>query len=498
MSTLLSFISSKDPFTNGLITGLDNPGPLLRLLTTKAFSQLAILEPPGLQQQTTETLKVIEERFPHISVHTQRLSTPNLKDMTRVIADLKSSIESCLNYLGPTTSAYIHASHCMPELQSALTLLKATGTLNAELIQLDDSPYFFTPPTKVQESLQTLFTRIKGNTLCAAQPEAPFVDDLLQELNLIGEDPLFEKAVSIAAALAEHNTPILIQGETGTGKDLFTRLIHKLSSRSQYPLTIINCATLPETLAESILFGHAKGSFSGATNDRIGKFEHANGGTLFLDELGELCPNDQSKLLRVLEDGIVEPLGSHSQRKVDVRIITATNKNLKEAVKEGRFREDLYYRLSVGEFYLPALRERPTDIPKLALHFLNRINQSLKDPKQLSQSSLKHLERLPLPGNIRDLRNTIERAAMLSKSKVLSPEDLHSVTLPADEDIELPSLCQGFSLEDYLGNLRKRIINKAISESKNNKSLAARKLGVSPQAVHKFVKTEQNNNPANN
>lgn len=181
----------------------------------------------------------------------------------------------------------------------------------------------------------------------------------------------------------------------------------------------------------------------------------------FLDELGELCPNNQSKLLRVLEDGIVEPLGSHSQRKVNVRVITATNKDLKEAVKEGRFREDLYYRLSVGELYLPALRERPTDIPKLALHFLGRINQSLKEPKQLSQESLKHLETLPLPGNIRDLRNTIEHAAMLSKSKVLSPEDLHTET-HFNNETELPSLCEGFSLEDYLSNLCKRIINKAI------------------------------------
>lgn len=497
MSTLLSFISSEDPFTSGLITGLDKPGPLLRLLTTKAFSQLAILESPGLQQQTAEMLKVIEERFPHVSVHTQMLSAPNLNDMTRFIADLKSNMESCLKHLAHTGSAYIQVPQSMPELQSAITLLKATGTLDAELIQLEDSPYFSTPPATVKESTHTLFTRIKSNALYAAQPEAPFVDDLLEELNLIGEDPLFEKAVNIAAALAEHDTPILIQGETGTGKDLFTRLIHRLSSRSQHSLTIINCATLPEALAESILFGHAKGSFSGATSDRIGKFEYADGGTLFLDELGELCPNNQSKLLRVLEDGIVEPLGSHSQRKINVRVITATNKDLKEAVKEGRFREDLYYRLSVGEFYLPALRERPTDIPKLALHFLGRINQSLKEPKQLSQGSLKHLETLPLPGNIRDLRNTIERAAMLSKSKVLSPEDLHTET-HFNNETELPSLCEGFSLEDYLGNLRKRIINKAISESNNNKSLAARKLGVSPQAVHKFAKTEQQNTPGNN
>ncbi len=182
---------------------------------------------------------------------------------------------------------------------------------------------------------------------------------------------------------------------------------------------------------------------------------------------------------------------------MNVRVITATNRNLKEAVKEGRFREDLYYRLSVGEFYLPALRERPTDIPKLALHFLSQINRSLKEPKQLSQESLKHLEGLSLPGNTRDLRNTIERAAMLSKNTVLEPEDLHTVT-HSDEETTLPPLCEGFSLEEYLGNLRKRIINKAISESKNNKSLAARKLGVSPQAVHKFVKTENGNAPGNN
>jgi transcriptional regulator with AAA-type ATPase domain len=498
MCTLLSFISNEDPFTHGLIEGLDKPGTLLQLLETRVFTRLAILELPGLEKRTKQTLRVLEARFPHINIHTQPISKPNFNDMTSVLSEIKAIIERCVDSHACSSTAFIHTPPHMPELQSALALLKATGALQAELIQLEDFPYFSCNSETLNTSYKPLPTRIHGNALYAAQPGAPFLDDILRDLNLIGEDPQFQKAIRIAAALAEHDTPILIQGETGTGKDLFTRLIHQLSARSQHPLTIINCATLPEPLTESILFGHTKGSFSGATSDRIGKLEHADGGTLFLDELGELSPNNQSKLLRVIEDGLVEPLGSHVPRKVNIRIITATNMNLQEAVRDGRFREDLYYRLSVGQFYLPALRERPSDIPRLALHFLDKINKSLKEPKQLSQESLTHLERLPFPGNIRDLRNTIERAAMLSKSRVLTPEDLYPATFTDNEDTPLPALTDGFSLEDYLSNLRRRIINKAIAESTNNKSLAARKLGISPQAVHKFIKTELKDFPENN
>ncbi|HCR37028.1 MAG TPA: hypothetical protein DIU37_02645, partial [Opitutae bacterium] len=212
---------------------------------------------------------------------------------------------------------------------------------------------------------------------------------------------------------------------------------------------------------------------------------------LFLDELGELSPNNQSKLLRIIEDGIIEPLGSNTTRKINVRLITATNRNLTERVEQGLFREDLYYRLRIGEIWLPPLRERASDIPKIALHYLKRINPSLKEPKQLTQASLEMLRKQAWPGNVRDLRNAIERAAMLSPSKQLSPSELHSLSLFSEQmDTSIPKFEDGFSLENYLSTLRQRIIQKALDQSDGNQSKAARLLGITPQAVHKYLKSQ--------
>jgi transcriptional regulator with GAF, ATPase, and Fis domain len=289
--------------------------------------------------------------------------------------------------------------------------------------------------------------------------------------------------------LAPSAVPVLILGATGTGKELVAKLIHRLSGRPQENFVALNCAAIPKDLAESVLFGHRKGSFTGATVDQPGKFELADRGTLFLDELGELPLPAQAKLLRVLQDGLVEAIGAKKPRKVDVRVIAATNQNLSRAIRQKEFREDLYYRLNVGEVKLPPLRERRSDIPKVALHVLDGINTTLKRPKRLSQAALARLQGQSWQGNVRDLQNVIERSARLAPKDVIAADDLIISEPVSKEDplSLLPEPADGFSMEDFLSSARKQLVLKAMDAANGNQSEAARLLGVSPQAVHKYL-----------
>jgi DNA-binding NtrC family response regulator len=246
-------------------------------------------------------------------------------------------------------------------------------------------------------------------------------------------------------------------------------------------------------LIRSILFGHKKGSFTGTTNAQVGKFDLADGGTLFLDELAELPMPSQAKLLRILQDGLVEPLGEKKAHKVNVRVIAATNQDLRKAIQRGRFREDLFYRLNVGEIRLPALRERKSDVPKMALHVLDRVNATLRRPKRLSSGALTRLQNHPWPGNVRDLENVIERSARLARNDVLEADDLmiSEPVTSADPLAALPEPHAGFSLDEYLRSARKQLILHALEIARGNQSEAARLLGLTPQAVHKFLRKSE-------
>ena len=246
--------------------------------------------------------------------------------------------------------------------------------------------------------------------------------------SMIGGSETFRRALTQAKAVGPTSTTVLIAGETGTGKELMARAIHDLSPRRDKPFVRVNCAALPMGLVESELFGHERGAFTGADQKRSGRFELANGGTLFLDEIGEMPLEAQAKLLRVLEDGLVDRVGGMRPVPVDVRIIAATNADLGGLVGEGRFRSDLYYRLHVFPIVLPPLRERLEDIPFLVRHFLEAYRMKLKRPPlELSQESMECLIRYAWPGNVRELQNVIERAVILARSPVVTVE-LQSVT----------------------------------------------------------------------
>ncbi len=242
---------------------------------------------------------------------------------------------------------------------------------------------------------------------------------------MIGDSAALKQVTAAIARAAPTNATVLIQGESGVGKELVARTIHRNSLRARERFVQVNCAAIPEELIESELFGHEKGSFTGATEKQVGKFEQADRGTIFLDEVGDMSPKTQAKVLRVLQEGEVERLGSARTIKVDVRVIAATNKNLEEEIEKGRFREDLYFRLAVIPIAVPPLRERPEDIPLLVRHYMEHFSRENNvRPKRITQAALDALQRYRWKGNIRELRNTVERMNIMSGSDLIDLTDL--------------------------------------------------------------------------
>jgi transcriptional regulator with PAS, ATPase and Fis domain len=323
----------------------------------------------------------------------------------------------------------------------------------------------------------------------------PGLDDALRELGIFIGSAALRHAAEQAGIAAGSHLPVLLLGETGTGKERFAHLIHRLSPRFDRELVAVNCAAIPVSLAESYLLGHVKGAFTDATSDGKGIFEAADQGTLFLDEIAELTMEVQAKLLRVIHDGVVQRLGSTAPRKVDVRIIAASNRDLRKEVSAGRFREDLYFRLEVVQIKLPALRERRGEIAELALMLLRQINQRREKPHQLTPGALARLERQPWPGNVRDLLNVLERSVLYSPADVIEAENLIISCDPPAKDpfAALPEPYDGFKVEEYLGQVRNKLFLRALEASKGNQTAAAELLGVSKQAVSKFVLGQNDN-----
>jgi len=285
-------------------------------------------------------------------------------------------------------------------------------------------------------------------------------------------NPAMSELLAVALRAADSEATVLITGESGTGKELLARLLHRHSPRRQGPMVAVNCAAIPPTLIESELFGHVRGAFTGAVADRKGRFQSASGGTLFLDEIAELQPEMQAKMLRVVQEREVEPVGADRGEKIDVRLVAATNREIRAEVAAGRFREDLYYRLGVIPLHLPPLRDRREDIPALVRHFLAKIGA----PPEVSftPAALTRLAAYPWPGNIRELRNLVERAVILRRRPEIGPDDLQLPTPAASDGSgflpELPP--DGLSLEE----VEKELIRKALRQSNGNRSQAARLL----------------------
>jgi len=309
--------------------------------------------------------------------------------------------------------------------------------------------------------------------------------------NIIGRSSALRGVLEMVRAVAPTGSTVLITGESGTGKELIARRVHELSPRSDHPFVSLNCGAFPETLLESELFGYVKGAFTGAAQSKQGLFQAADSGTLFLDEIGEMSLPMQVKLLRVLQEWKVRPLGSTEERRVNVRVIAATNKDLRQMVAEKSFREDLFYRISVIPLHVPPLRERPDDIPLLALHFLQRFTQEMGKPvRGIALDALEALRRHAWPGNVRELENAIERAVALETDEEIMlrslPEHISRVSAPlATEDL-LPD--GGLDLEKHIQEQERAYLLAALTRAGGVRTKAAELLGMSYRSFRHYAK----------
>jgi Nif-specific regulatory protein len=307
---------------------------------------------------------------------------------------------------------------------------------------------------------------------------------------ILGESPAMKRLFEQLKKVVDTRVTVLIEGETGTGKELVASAVHYWSARRDKLFVAQNCAAMPENLLESELFGHKKGAFTGATDDKKGLFELAHGGTLFLDEVGEMPSNLQVKLLRVLQEGEVRPVGANHSRKVDVRIVAATNRDLEQEVSEGRFREDLFYRLRVFPLRIPPLRERREDIPALAGHFLSRYASEFgRDVKGFSQQSMELLQSYKWPGNVRELENEVQRLVIqVDDADFVQPEHLSPRIRQVENVLDRIRPTKG-TLKEMMDQVEKWLLMDALREHDNNKSATAKTLGITREGLHKKLKT---------
>ncbi len=495
MKTLLTFVGFHDPYYKSPLEGEELKGPILYLLELRRFERICLFATPNLVDRTRETAAAVKAGYPQTVVETRHLAIDDPTDYGQIFAALRKDfavIDSEITDAG----YYIATASGTPQMTAVWLMLAACGEIPARILQARP-PQFVTAQKQAVDEIDPLapgFPRVRARP-SYEEPEEHALPDaaqVIEDLGIVGRHPLFEKALDRAAMIAESEYPVLIQGDTGTGKELVARLIHRLSGRPAHKFVAFNCAAIPRELAESTLFGHTRGAFTGATSDQVGKFVQADGGTLFLDEIGQMPPQVQAKLLRVLEDGKVEPVGSSRAQQVDVRIIAASNRDLNEAVKADEFRGDLYYRIEVGLINLPPLKERRSDIPLLALNAIDNINKKPRKRISISQEAIRELTRHNWPGNVRQLLNLLERSAAFNRRDMLDKEDLSFSENRSEEDFldSLPEPEEGFVMEEILDRIKSHLVHAAMKSSDGNQSAAARKLAMTPQGVHNFLKRE--------
>jgi two-component system response regulator PilR (NtrC family) len=377
-------------------------------------------------------------------------------DVVVIMISAHATAETAVDAMNAGAYDYVPKPFDNEELLSTIEKALDLKNLDKEKNQLDDA---------VKGTLH--FGRIVGNS-----PRMLFIYDLIRQVS-------------------KTDTSVLVTGESGTGKELIARAIHEESNRSEEPFVAINCGGIPETLMESELFGHKKGAFTGADKDKQGLFQAADHGSIFLDEIGELPIPVQVKLLRAIQERTFKPVGGNEDIRVDIRIISATNKNLEEEVIEGRFREDLFYRLNVIEIKVPPLRERKADLRLLAQHFLDKYAKKMgKEMTKISSYAIDLLTKYDFPGNVRELENLMERSVALSSTNILLPDSLamsiHKrrwIEGVKDKRYDLDEVVNGVSLDTILVDIERAYIKRALEESHGNKQEAAKLLDINIRSL---------------
>jgi DNA-binding NtrC family response regulator len=373
--------------------------------------------------------------------------------------------------------------------QTVVIVITGYGTIDSAVKAIKKGAYDYLTKPIIDDELRLAIERaINQQSLISENENLRSQLEQKRRLeNIISHNYKMAKIFDLVEAVSDSKTTILMAGPSGTGKSMLARAIHQHSSRSEKPFVEVSCGALPETLLESELFGHVRGSFTGAVNDKEGKFLAADGGTIFLDEIANASPALQSKLLRVLEDRQFEPVGSNKTRTVDTRIILASNRDISEEVRQGRFREDLYYRINVVAIELPPLCERVGDVRLLAEHFLRMYSaQHNRSKLGITDEAIEYLERYPWPGNIRELENIIERATLLSKGKFIGPEDLPD-SIKREQSRQTKQY-KSMSLKEALAEPEKEIIRQALQANHWNRQETAKALDINRTTLFKKMK----------
>lgn len=436
-------------------------------------------------QSNRESLAAILEKEGHVVAAVagapQALQLLAAQPADLVISDLRMPAMDGLAFLKEVKKAH-------PAVE--MVLLTAFGTVEVAVQAMKEGAYdFITKPVKRLDVVKLVAKALEKQALTRENLELKNrLAELGEKKELLGSSPLFRQVLEMVQQVAPSQSTVLIEGESGTGKELVAHAIHAKSARAAAPFIKFSCASIPETLLEAELFGYEKGAFTGAAARKAGRFELADRGTLFLDEIAEVPLAVQVKLLRVLQEGEFERLGSNKTQKSDVRIIAATNQDLKAAVDSGAFREDLYYRLNVIKLHLPPLRERHGDVPLLAQYFLAQYAAANRRTfRGIHPDALALLCGYSWPGNVRELENVIERATVLARGEEILPDDLPRELrgTPSQEGIAIPF---GMPLEE----VERLLIDRTLHYTQGDKNEAARLLGIHPRTIYRKTEPPQN------
>ncbi|MGE5326175.1 MAG: sigma-54-dependent transcriptional regulator [Deltaproteobacteria bacterium] len=447
-----------------------------------AFSVLIVDDEPGIRESLTGVLRDEGYKTDAVSSGEECLDALRARHFDLVMLDIwLPGID------GLDTLEKINALPHPP----TVIMISGHGTIETAVRATKLGAFdFIEKPLSIDKTLLTLKHAALEKRLAAQNRELR--EELRGQYSIIGDSVPMKALRQQLALAAPTNGRVLIYGESGTGKELVARAMHLMSHRADLPFVEVNCAAIPEELIESELFGHVKGSFTGALDDKVGKFTQADGGTLFLDEVGDMSLRTQSKVLRVLEEQRLVPVGSGTTMTVDVRVIAATNKNLEQEIQKGNFREDMFYRLNVIPFYVPPLREHPEDIPPLANHFLNEFAKAYgRRAKHFTESALQLLARYRWPGNVRELRNLVERAVIMVTGDRIEvrhlPPSLHH---DPGRTLTARAGSTGFSsLQEARSAYERDYILRKLEENQGNVSRTAEALGLERSHLYRKMKS---------
>ena len=413
----------------------------------------------------------------------------NGRTAVEMVASTDFDLILCDIRLGDITGIEVLRAAKQKNPQSVVIMISAYATTETAVEAMNDGAFDYVPkPFDNEELKQTIAHALERKTL---EAERRVLESELKETvhfgKIVGNSPRMQHIYQMVRQVAKTRTNILVTGESGTGKELIAKAIHEESDRADQPFIPINCGGIPETLVESEFFGHKKGAFTGASSDKKGLLEAADGGTVFLDEVGELSIPMQVKLLRAVQERVFRYVGGTQDVSVDIRILSATNKQLEDAVIDGEFREDLFYRLNVIEIKVPPLRERKGDLKLLAQHFIEKYAKEMnKEVTKLSSYAIDMLKKYNFPGNVRELENLIERSVALSNTNILLPDSLamsiHKrrwIEGIQNKRFDLDEVPNGVSLDDILAEIERSYLTKALESTNNNKNKASELLGIS-------------------